>query len=267
MFALKEWEILDQLAVLVGDYTETLEELAAAAIVRDVTESSFEADVQRLARMMREADWESLIRDAAKDLQRRRERYQLKIDEEQERLNNAPRACDRCHKEYPRKKLVSVDEGIKLGRYRLVCVRCQTKLRAKHQRTCALCGVIYMTARGGKTFSLCRTCATPDMVKEDQRVASQLVRASNAGLAATLTLQQWLHTLEHFQRICAYCQAAPFTEMDHFIAVSRGGGTTWTNCVPSCESCNMQKGTNGNLPQETMERVGAYLLSLSQATM
>ena len=43
---------------------------------------------------------------------------------------------------------------------------------------------------------------------------------------------------------CQYCGAQPGREsvtVDHVTPKSRGGKTTWTNCVTSCEPCNATK--------------------------
>ncbi len=43
---------------------------------------------------------------------------------------------------------------------------------------------------------------------------------------------------------CQYCGASPGSEeltIDHIVPRSRGGQTTWTNCVLSCLKCNAKK--------------------------
>jgi len=39
---------------------------------------------------------------------------------------------------------------------------------------------------------------------------------------------------------CAYCGQTG-TTLDHVVPKSRGGRTTWTNCVAACASCNERK--------------------------
>jgi 5-methylcytosine-specific restriction endonuclease McrA len=44
---------------------------------------------------------------------------------------------------------------------------------------------------------------------------------------------------------CQYCHARPGTEdltIDHILPKSRGGKTTWENCVLACLNCNIRKG-------------------------
>ncbi len=75
-------------------------------------------------------------------------------------------------------------------------------------------------------------------------------RARSYGGEATLTLPQWAKTLDHYDWRCAYC-GGPYQELEHWIPLDGGGGTTAINCVPSCRSCNRRKGTRH--PHEIME--------------
>jgi len=69
-------------------------------------------------------------------------------------------------------------------------------------------------------------------------------RASSIGLAATLTLEQWLKTLEHFDWKCSYCQEL-YTVIEHFVPLTIGEeGTTAANCIPACHKCNGLKGSD-----------------------
>jgi 5-methylcytosine-specific restriction endonuclease McrA len=43
---------------------------------------------------------------------------------------------------------------------------------------------------------------------------------------------------------CVYCQCPltlDSTTIDHVIPVSKGGKTTWENCVSACSACNREK--------------------------
>ena len=77
---------------------------------------------------------------------------------------------------------------------------------------------------------------------EASRVALQNNRAAKLGLPATLTLEQWIVTLDHFNWVCAYCQGK-YTVIEHFVPLSHGKGTEKDNCVPACHKCNSHKGT------------------------
>jgi 5-methylcytosine-specific restriction endonuclease McrA len=55
---------------------------------------------------------------------------------------------------------------------------------------------------------------------------------------------------------CQYCGAQPGWEgitIDHVIPRSRGGASSWTNCVAACESCNARKA------DRTPEQAGMHL--------
>lgn len=77
--------------------------------------------------------------------------------------------------------------------------------------------------------------------REKELLQVNLLRAKNAELLATLTLDQWLFTLEYFHWRCAYCGIREYTVIEHFIPISQGGGTTKDNCVPACQGCNSRK--------------------------
>lgn len=88
-------------------------------------------------------------------------------------------------------------------------------------------------------YDLCLSCENKHR-GERQRVRAQILRAKRAGVSATLTLPQWLETLETFHHHCAYC-SGPYQLMEHYIPITEGGGTTQENCVPGCFSCNSKK--------------------------
>jgi len=92
------------------------------------------------------------------------------------------------------------------------------------------------------------------IIREIDRVKSQVERAKMLDAQATLTLVDWLTNLEMFNWQCAYCQAKPFQIMSHIIPLPRGG-TTSENCVPSCYSCSSSKGK-----VHARERLQAYLV-------
>jgi 5-methylcytosine-specific restriction endonuclease McrA len=79
------------------------------------------------------------------------------------------------------------------------------------------------------------------LIREIDRVKSQVQHARSLEAEATLTLIDWLLILEQFAWLCAYCQNKPFEIMSHVIPLPRGG-TTPENCVPSCYSCSTGKG-------------------------
>lgn len=89
-------------------------------------------------------------------------------------------------------------------------------------------------------YDLCLECYKRHR-GERHRVNAQMLRAKKAGVPATLTLAQWLETLENFHYRCAYCHG-PYECLEHYIPIVEGGGTTFDNCLPACISCNSSKG-------------------------
>jgi 5-methylcytosine-specific restriction endonuclease McrA len=49
-------------------------------------------------------------------------------------------------------------------------------------------------------------------------------------------------------RICQYCSATSDLTIDHVRPLSRGGASSWENCVAACGPCNRRKGNR--LPEE-----------------
>jgi hypothetical protein len=91
------------------------------------------------------------------------------------------------------------------------------------------------------------------IIREVDRVEAQLFKARSLRAPATLTIVDWLITLNDFQWICAYCQLKPFQVMSHVLSLPHGG-TTVENCVPACYSC----GRSGK-SKRGQERIQAYL--------
>lgn len=67
-------------------------------------------------------------------------------------------------------------------------------------------------------------------------------RAYSQGQKASLKLNDWIQTLDSFEWMCAYSCGQPYEELEHWIPLAGGGGTTADNCVPACFRCNRQKG-------------------------
>ncbi len=105
--------------------------------------------------------------------------------------------------------------------------------------------------------------------KEQRRVRYHNSRARKAHLLDTLTLEEWLLTLDHFEWKCAYCNGS-YDLLEHFIPLNHGKGTTADNCVPACSSCNNIKQAWNPLAEwgpdlaaikSGIERVQAYLVT------
>lgn len=74
-----------------------------------------------------------------------------------------------------------------------------------------------------------------------RQVYTQNKRTSAKGYHSTLKLSEFLATLRYFHGRCAYCQKIRYENIDHFIPVKAGGGTTQQNCLPCCRDCNTRK--------------------------
>lgn len=91
---------------------------------------------------------------------------------------------------------------------------------------------------------LCEPCA--QFLAGRQRSTSTNIQpaldvARRRGLPSTLTLEEWMRTIEHFQDRCAYC-VRDWDVVEHVTPLDEHGGTTVANCVPACHSCNISKG-------------------------
>jgi 5-methylcytosine-specific restriction endonuclease McrA len=117
----------------------------------------------------------------------------------------------------------------------------------KHDGHCTIC-------KSASSAPICLVCAKKYR-GEIQRVQAQKHRAKKAGALATLTIAEWLQTLETFHHLCAYCQATPYEVMEHYVPIARGGGTTAENCIPACTKCNAEKSDKHPEPQHRSETV------------
>lgn len=138
-------------------------------------------------------------------------------------------------------------------------------------------GIDFDKPRRPKTAVIREGIPTPligpeDIVEvETARVDLNNKRAVKAHLPATLTVEQWLETVNYFNGKCAYCQDAVYTLLEHFIPIVHGGGTTQGNCVPACSACNGMKQAwnplSTNRPEfpcieEGFKRVQAYFSTI-----
>lgn len=87
--------------------------------------------------------------------------------------------------------------------------------------------------------------------KELVNAKTQRYRARKKKLNYTLTTDKWLSILDDFNNSCSYCGTTEQKHIaeynhalhqEHFIPLSKGGGYTHDNIIPSCVSCNSSKG-------------------------
>jgi 5-methylcytosine-specific restriction endonuclease McrA len=82
----------------------------------------------------------------------------------------------------------------------------------------------------------------PEKYRKKGRATSHRRRARESCVPSTLTEIEWQETLEGTDYKCVYC-GAPWEHQEHFVPLSKGGGYTALNIVPSCAKCNRKKGT------------------------
>lgn len=136
----------------------------------------------------------------------------------------------------------------------------QTLTFAHYIYTCMFCGNLYATPvptdDAGRQIQR-------EIHAEYKRVQHHLLRARQAGVPDTLTVDEWIRTLRYFGGWCAYCLVRPYDVLEHFIPLApHGGGTTSDNCVPGCYACNARKGSSHPAYKPDgprMQRVRAYL--------
>jgi len=109
---------------------------------------------------------------------------------------------------------------------------------------------VYRAANPEKVREAVRVwrAANPEKV----RVNDQRRRARKANLPNTLTAAEWYYAIDYFHGCCAVCgrqlknlDKTRRGSADHWIPLSKGGGTTADNIVPLCsgeDGCNNRKG-------------------------
>jgi hypothetical protein len=76
----------------------------------------------------------------------------------------------------------------------------------------------------------------------EQRLHGINDASKRAGARHDPTMEQWRETLEYFDYKCAYCGGA-YEVLEHYL---QEAGTTASNCVPACFSCNVMKDKYGH---------------------
>lgn len=130
---------------------------------------------------------------------------------------------------------------------------------------CIICGMLYQEDNGWPLHT-CPNCRINDRERQAIIVKQARLRPTDKIAPRDLTLEQWLETLRYFKALCAYCQAKPYECLEHFVPLKLGGGTTISNVVPSCLSCNKLKdhlhpALVTKIPRTDVERVRDYLQS------
>lgn len=121
----------------------------------------------------------------------------------------------------------------KLSYRKLVVDVAEVRSACESEVPCSICGKL--SKSNSKKLGMCEFCQ-----REYRRVLFQNSRTRKLGLLCDLSVSEWIKILDKHNRSCAYC-GGQFTDMDHVIPVSNGGGTTKSNVVPSCDRCNTDK--------------------------
>lgn len=81
---------------------------------------------------------------------------------------------------------------------------------------------------------------------EEGRIADKLQhkkkREKMNQLPYTLTEDEWIQCLEHFNYSCAYCGSVSNIQKDHFVSIFNDGSYSKDNILPACGFCNPSKG-------------------------
>ena len=94
-----------------------------------------------------------------------------------------------------------------------------------------------LTINRAKAFSE----ENPDKIKQYRRKNWHKRREIGLKTVNDFTLEQWEECKVFFNQECAYCGKKTKLEQDHVIPVTKGGGYTKNNIVPSCRTCNNSK--------------------------
>ncbi len=160
--------------------------------------------------------------------------------------------CKRCGKEGRLFDYQSVEDVPPTARG-LYCDDCIPLVRAEWTPPCRTCGKPFRMWNANVFY--CPACLViPDRKRESRRVYTACKQACDMGLPATLTVDEWMQTVQDFEGRCAYC-GDPMELLEHFIPIRQHGGTTVDNCVPGCYKCNLRK--TGSHPDKS-PRFAAY---------
>lgn len=87
--------------------------------------------------------------------------------------------------------------------------------------------------------------------------ARLITQRRRARLMATddgsVNLKTWQRIIAFYGGQCAYCEAAPFTDLEHVVPLSEGGSHTRGNIVPACRGCNSRRRKTRAMPRRRHE--------------
>lgn len=152
------------------------------------------------------------------------------------------------------KNLVGID-------YLKACPECLARI--VNVCSCTHCDKAYPSLFVQDSEFTCTDCRpVKELVNEHNK------RAHRAHLPGMLTVKQWRSVLLYFDNKCAY-GGHKYEALEHFVPITKGGGTIMGNCVPACLSCNTKKGNshpdkiNHLFPPANLARIREYLTSVA----
>ena len=149
----------------------------------------------------------------------------------------------------------------------LRCKKRALRVTPPKPRPCAVCGALYAPkyekksarycgaacksqadrarvranrARHDKRRAYARTYSKGARYRDQQRDARSRIRSVKR--AGRVTHEEWQKIVARFGGRCAYCRREAPLEMDHVVALSKGGRHEAANVVPACRPCNAGKG-------------------------
>jgi len=214
-----------------------------------------ENDAQELIQEMLSTDWEQVFASDVAPCQicNRPVQYRLVFKD----VNGVGTYCKTCF-DTPIKRYCHICKRNSPGHISMIgCDKCHTLPCIVCQKACVFPDLAIL-----KICKSCKVASNP--YDEMRKISAHLGRTNEINCPGALTLEEWLKTLHDFKRMCAYCLTQPYEHLEHFIPVHKGGKTTASNCVPSCERCNYLKRRVHpdyitDIPQEDLIRVFLYL--------
>lgn len=141
------------------------------------------------------------------------------------------------------------------------CPECIEEI--KNTWSCSYCDKIYPSLLMQDRDYVCSKCR-----HISELVKIQNMRAKKLDLPATLTVWQWREAIRYFNGKCAYGDHA-YEVLEHYLPVTKGGGTIVGNCVPACNACNLKKGNRHPdqlhkfFPSDNLARIREYLTGVA----
>lgn len=190
-------------------------------------------ELRDLIGQLRKTDWYCLVKQRDDEFQKQESDWFSTLV-----------ACPRCKKSVARRDMVRTKHGGLFGNGEVLCFSCACIHDEKYEPRCLVCGDVVIVTKKGLTNVICDNCSNGDadqfIYYEKLRVSQQNARAQKHNLPGDLLVDEWLKTIKYFGNQCAYC-GSRWDCLDHVVPLALGGGTTKTNCVPACSSCNAQK--------------------------